>query len=151
MKRILRDTCIFSALMILSVFTVSIIWTGMTDEIKLVLQLFGLSFIIAVVNFFLDEYTNLSIIGSYLVKYVAATCGVMLFGFMVGWFYRSNFWMAFIYVGIVLVLAFFIDAFKTKKDIEFINSRIKDKIRNGKIRTVSVANQSQKIDMKNMK
>jgi hypothetical protein len=58
--------------MILSVFTVSIIWIGVTDEIKLVLQLFGLSFIIAVVNFFLDEYTNLSIIGSYLVKYVAA-------------------------------------------------------------------------------
>ena len=45
-----------------------------------------------------------------------------------GWFYRSNFWMAFIYVGIVLVLAFFIDAFKTRKDIEFINSRIKDKM-----------------------
>ena len=101
---------------------------AMTDEIKLVLQLFGLSFIIAVVNFFLDEYTTLSIIGSYLVKYVAATCVVMLFGFMVGWFYRSNFWMAFIYVGIVLVLAFFIDAFKTKKDIEFINARIKDKM-----------------------
>ncbi len=128
MKRILRDTCILSALMILSVFTVSIIWIGVTDEIKLVLQLFGLSFIIAVVNFFLDEYTNLSIMGSYLVKYVAATCVVMLFGFMVGWFYRSNFWMVFIYVGIVLVLAFFIDAFKTRKDIEFINSRIKDKM-----------------------
>ena len=58
MKRILRDTCIFSALMILCVFTVSIIWMGMTDEIKLVLQLFGLSFIIAVANFFLDEYTT---------------------------------------------------------------------------------------------
>ena len=41
MKRILRDTCILSALMILSVFTVSIIWMGVTDEIKLVLQLFG--------------------------------------------------------------------------------------------------------------
>ncbi|MBO4900680.1 MAG: hypothetical protein J5509_10375 [Lachnospiraceae bacterium] len=127
MKRILRDTCILSALMILSVFTVSIIWMGVTDEIKLVLQLFGLSFIIAVANFFLDEYTTLSIIGSYMVKYVVATCVVMLFGFIVGWFYKSNFWMAFIYVGIVLVLAYFIDAFKTRKDIEFINSQIDNK------------------------
>ena len=32
------------------------------------------------------------------------------------------------HVGIVLVHAFFIDAFKTKKDIEFINARIKDKM-----------------------
>ena len=127
MKRIFRDTCILFALAVLSVFVISIIWVGMTDEIKLVLQLFILSFVIAFANYFLDEYTALPILGSYVVKYIVATAVVMLFGFIVGWFYRSNFWMAFIYVGIVLVLAYFIDAFKTKRDIDYINSRIKSK------------------------
>ena len=127
MKRIFRDTCILFALAVLSVFAISIIWVGMTDEIKLVLQLFILSFVIAFANYFLDEYATLSMLGSYVVKYIVATAVVMLFGFIVGWFYRSNFWMAFIYVGIVLVLAYFIDAFKTKRDIDFINSRIKNK------------------------
>ncbi len=127
MKRIFRDTCILFALAVLSVFVISIIWVGMTDEIKLVLQLFILSFVIAFANYFLDEYATLSMLGSYVVKYIVATSVVMLFGFIVGWFYRSNFWMAFIYVGIVLVLAYFIDAFKTKRDIDFINSRIKNK------------------------
>ncbi len=127
MKRIFRDTCILFALAVLSVFAMSIIWVGMTDEIKLVLQLFILSFVIAFANYFLDEYTSLPLIGSYLVKYIVATAVVMLFGFIVGWFYRSNFWMAFIYVGIVLVLAYFIDAFKTRRDIDYINSRIKSK------------------------
>jgi len=127
MKRIFRDTCILFALAVLSVFVISIIWVGMTDEIKLVLQLFILSFVIAFANYFLDEYATLSMLGSYVVKYIVATAVVMLFGFIVGWFYRSNFWMAFIYVGIVLVLAYFIDAFKTKRDINFINSRIKNK------------------------
>ena len=127
MKRIFRDTCILFALAVLSVFVISIIWVGMTDEIKLVLQLFILSFVIAFANYFLDEYATLSMFGSYVVKYIVATAVVMLFGFIVGWFYRSNFWMAFIYVGIVLVLAYFIDAFKTKRDIDFINSRIKNK------------------------
>lgn len=127
MKRIFRDTCILFALAVLSVFVISIIWVGMTDEIKLVLQLFILSFVIAFANYFLDEYATLSMLGSYVVKYIVATAAVMLFGFIVGWFYRSNFWMAFIYVGIVLVLAYFIDAFKTKRDIDFINSRIKNK------------------------
>ena len=127
MKRIIRDTCILFALAVLSVFVISIIWVGMTDEIKLVLQLFILSFVIAFANYFLDEYATLSMLGSYVVKYIVATAVVMLFGFIVGWFYRSNFWMAFIYVGIVLVLAYFIDAFKTKRDIDFINSRIKNK------------------------
>ena len=129
MKRIIRDTCVLSALMIFCVFVISIVWVGLTDEIKLVLQLFGLSFMIATANYFLDEYTTLSIIGSYVVKYAVATCVVMLFGFIVGWFYKSNFWMAFIYVGIVLILAYFIDEIKTKRDIEFINSRIKNKAR----------------------
>ncbi len=127
MKRIIRDTCILFALAVLSVFVISIIWVGMTDEIKLVLQLFILSFVIAFANYFLDEYTALPILGSYVVKYIVATAVVMLFGFIAGWFYRSNFWMAFIYVGIVLVLAYFIDAFKTRRDIDYINSRIKSK------------------------
>lgn len=129
MKRILRDTCILAALMILCVFTVSIIWVGLTDEISLVLSLFGLSFIISLANYFMDEYVTLPILTGYVVKYILATGIVMLFGFIAGWFYKSNFWMAFIYVGIVLVLAYFVDAVKTKQDIDYINSRI-DRIRN---------------------
>lgn len=130
MKRILRDTCILAALMILCVFTVSIIWVGLTDEISLVLSLFGLSFIISIANYFMDEYVTLPILAGYVVKYILATGIVMLFGFIAGWFYKSNFWMAFIYVGIVLVLAYLVDAIKTKQDIDYINSRI-DRIRNG--------------------
>ena len=129
MKRILRDTCILAALMILCVFTVSIIWVGLTDEINLVLSLFGLSFIISLANYFMDEYVTLPILAGYVVKYILATGIVMLFGFIAGWFYKSNFWMAFIYVGIVLVLAYLVDAIKTKQDIDYINSRI-DRIRN---------------------
>ena len=97
MKRILRDTCILAALMILCVFTVSIIWVGLTDEISLVLSLFGLSFIISLANYFMDEYVTLPILTGYVVKYILATGIVMLFGFIAGWFYKSNFWMAFIY------------------------------------------------------
>ena len=127
MKRILRDTCILSALTVLAVFAVSIIWMGVTDEIKLVLELFGLSFIISVVNYILDEITSLPVIGSYIVKYFVVTGIVMLFGFIAGWFFKSNFWMAFIYVGIVFVFAYLLDTVKIKRDIEFINSKIKER------------------------
>lgn len=127
MKKILRDTCILSALTVLAVFTVSIIWIGVTAEIKLVLELFALSFIISVVNFLLDEITSLPIWGSYILKYVVVTAIVMLFGFIAGWFFASNFWMAFIYVGIVFIAAYLLDAIKIKKDIDFINSRIKER------------------------
>ena len=126
-RKILKDTCILAALMILAVFACSIIWSGLTAEITLVLALFVLALLITVVNFLMDEFLSLSIIVSYIVKYFVFSAMVMLFGFIVGWFFPSNFWMAFIYVGIVLVLAYFVDAIRTKKDIDFINSKIKSK------------------------
>ena len=125
MKKILKDTCMLASLMILAVFAFSILWSGITDEIRLVLMLFGLAFIISVVNYLIDEYVTLSILMSYIVKYFVITGLVMIFGFIVGWFYPSNFWMAFIYVGIVLVLAYFLDSIRVKKDIEYINDHIR--------------------------
>lgn len=127
MKKILRDTCILSALMIFSVFTISILWSGVTAEIILVLELFGLSLLIALVNTLCDEFLSLSIMGSYLLKYFVVTGIVMLYGFIVGWFFRSNFWMAAIYVAVVFVLAYLLDSFRTKKDLKYINEQIKAK------------------------
>lgn len=127
MKKILRDTCILAALMILCVFLISIIWSGLTSEIMLVIKLFGLALILSSINFFIDEMSTLSILSSYIVKYFAVTAIVMLYGFIVGWFFTSNFWMAFIYVGVVAVLGYFLDSFKTKKDVEFINKKIESR------------------------
>lgn len=124
-RKILKDTCILAALMILAVFTLSIIWSGITAEISLVLALFGLALIITVVNFLFDEYLSLTIVVSYIIKYFVFSGIVMLFGFIAGWFFPSNFWMAFIYVGVVLVLAFVIDAFTVKRDISYINEHIR--------------------------
>ena len=124
-KKILQNTCILAALMILAVFTCSVICSGVTAEIRLVLLLFGLALIISVVNSLVDEFLTLSIIASYIIKYIVITGIVMLFGFIVGWFFPNNFWMAFIYVGIVFVLSFAIDAFKVQRDITYINEHIK--------------------------
>lgn len=126
-RKILKDTCILAALMILAVFTCSIIWSGLTAEITLVLSLFLLALIITVVNFLFDEFLSLSILVSYILKYFVFTGIVMLFGFIAGWFFPSNFWMAFIYVGIVLALAFAIDAFRVNRDIGYINEHIRNK------------------------
>ena len=54
--------------MILAVFTCSIIWSGITAEIGLVLLLFGLALIITVINFLFDEFLNLSIVASYIIE-----------------------------------------------------------------------------------
>lgn len=125
MKKILRDTCVLSALMILCVFGISVLWSGITAEIRLVFQLFGLSLLICVANRLFDEFTDVSMICSYIIKYFGACALVMLYGFIAGWFYRSNFWMVFIYVAAVLALACCLDLFRTQRDIAYINARIR--------------------------
>lgn len=128
-RKILKDTCILASLMILAVFTISIIWSGMTAEITLVLALFGLALIITTVNFIYDEFLSHSIVVSYIIKFFIFSAIVMLFGFIVGWFFPSNFWMAFIYVGVVMALAYVIDAFTVRRDVDYINEHIKERNR----------------------
>lgn len=72
-----------------------------------------------------DKPLTVTIVVSYIIKYFVFSGIVMLFGFIVGWFFPSNFWMAFIYVGVVLALAFAIDAFTVRRDIGYINEHIK--------------------------
>lgn len=127
MRTILRDTCVFAALMILTVFSFSIIWSGVTAEILLVLELFGLALFISVINYVFDEITTMSIIGGYVVKFFLISLIVMLFGLLIGWFFLSNFWMAFIYVGTIMVLKFALDTVQTERDIDEINSMVKQK------------------------
>lgn len=124
MRKILKDTCILAALMIITVFGISIRWAGVTDEIKLVILLFGLAFTISVMNYYIDEYSTLSIWMNYIVKFCVISVTVMLFGFIAGWFDSSNFWMSFIYVGTVMILGYFIDGIRIKRDIEYINFQI---------------------------
>lgn len=125
MRKILKDTCIFAALMILIIFTFSIATAGMTAEIKLVLEIFGLAFALSVFNYFFDEKTSFPMLASYLIKYVAVSIFVIAFGFIVGWFFPSNYWMAFIYVGVITVIVYALDSVKTEKDVEEINEMVR--------------------------
>lgn len=125
MRRILRDTCIFAALMILTVFLFSIPGVGLTEEIKLVFQLFGLALVLSVVNYVFDEITQLPILVGYVIKYFVIVGIVIVFGFIVGWFFPSNFWMAFIYVGVIAAIVYALDSVKTEQDIEEINELVK--------------------------
>ena len=125
MRKILKDTCIFAALMILVIFTFSITGVGLTDEIKLVFEIFGLAFVLSVFNYLFDEKTSFAMIVSYLIKYAVVSVVVIAFGFIVGWFYPSNYWMAFIYVGVITAIVYALDSVKTEKDIDDINEMVK--------------------------
>lgn len=124
MKKILRDTCILAALIILTVFAFSTVTVGVTPEILLVFQIFGLALALSVLNWLFDEKTSYPMLISYLIKYFAVCIIVIAFGFIVGWFFASNFWMAFIYVGVITVVVYALDSVKTENDVDEINELV---------------------------
>jgi len=125
MRKILKDTFILAALMILIIFSFSVAGVGLTDEILLVYEIFGLALALSVFNYFFDEKTSFSMIAGYLIKFAAVSIMVIAFGFIVGWFFPSNFWMAFIYVGVITAIVYALDSVKIEQDVEDINEMVK--------------------------
>ena len=65
-----------------------------------------------------------------MLEYVFISVFVFLYGYFVGWFMKSNCWMAFVYVAIVYVPAYFLDMAFIKRDINDINAQLERRRKN---------------------
>ena len=123
-KGILRRTLILAAIMILTVFTVSAFWVGLQSEILLVLQLTFLSLILTCLQQLLRRSLGENFLLSLFLEYLSASLLVLLYGHDVGWFLKTNWWMAFLYVAMVYIPIYFLDLAIVRKDVKDINAQL---------------------------
>lgn len=121
-KYILQKTLILAAIMIIVVFTISILFSGLTPEILLVLELSGLALLIVLTQQLATNLLTFAPIVNTVVEYLGVSIIVLLYGFATGWFMSLNWWMVFIYVAVVYIPAYFLNIASVKKDIQFINA-----------------------------
>ncbi|MDE5802792.1 MAG: hypothetical protein K2I22_07765 [Lachnospiraceae bacterium] len=124
LKEILKKTFIFAAIIILVVFFVSFLLIGMTPEIMLVFEIFILSFFVTVIQHLVKQVICTYSVINIMIEYFSVSVFVFLYGYFVEWFFKSNWWMAFVYVAIVYVPAYFLDMVVVKKDIDYINAQL---------------------------
>lgn len=124
LKEIVKKTFIFSAIIILVVFSFSLLLVGMKPEILLVFEIFILSFFVTVIQYCLKQVICTYFFVNIMIEYVSVSVFVFLYGYFVEWFFRSNWWMAFVYVAIVYVPAYFLDMAVVKRDINYINTQL---------------------------
>ena len=124
LKEILKKTFLFAAIIILVVFLLSFFSIGMTPEILLVFEIFILSFFVTVIQHFVKKVICTYFFINILVEYVSISAFVFLYGYFVEWFFKSNWWMAFVYVAIVYVPVYFLDMAVVKRDIDYINAQL---------------------------
>ena len=124
LKEIVKKTFIFAAIIILVVFSFSLLLVGMKPEILLVFGIFILSFFVTVIQYCLKQVICTYFFVNIMIEYVSVSVFVFLYGYFVEWFFRSNWWMAFVYVAIVYVPAYFLDMAVVKRDINYINTQL---------------------------
>ncbi|MDE5909930.1 MAG: hypothetical protein K2H52_14485 [Lachnospiraceae bacterium] len=124
LKEILKKTFIFTAIIILVVFSFSLLLGGMKSEIMLVFEIFILSFFVTVIQHFVKQVICTYFFINIMIEYFSVSIFVFLYGYFVEWFFRSNWWMAFVYVAIVYVPAYFLDMAVVKRDINYINAQL---------------------------
>ena len=130
MKNILKQTLILASIMIFVVFFVSYLMIGITQEIALVFELFLLSFLIVLIQQLIKRaYFNQCFL-NIVMEYLTISISVLLYGYFVDWFVKSNWWMVFLYVAIVYIPAYFLDMGIVIKDVKYINSHLRKRWKN---------------------
>lgn len=130
MKNILKQTLILASIMIFVVFFVSYLMIGITQEIALVFELFLLSFLIVLIQQLIKRaYFNQCFL-NIVMEYLTISISVLLYGYFVDWFVKSNWWMVFLYVAIVYIPAYFLDIGIVRKDVKYINSQLRKRWKN---------------------
>ena len=124
LKEILKKTFIFAAIIILVVFFFSFLSIGMKPEIMLVFEVFILSFFVTVIQHLVKQVMCTYFWVNILIEYFSVSVFVLLYGYFVEWFFKSNWWMAFVYVAIVYVPVYFLDMAVVKRDIDYINAQL---------------------------
>ena len=130
LKEILKKTFIFAAIIILVVFSRSLLLIGMKPEIMLVFELFVLSFFITVIQYFVKQVISNYFLINIMIEYASVSGFVFLYGYFVEWFCKSNWWMAFVYVATVYIPAYFLDMAVVKRDINYINAQLERRRKN---------------------
>lgn len=124
LKDMIKRTLILAAIIILAVFSVSLLSVGMTPEIALVFEIFLLSFFVTVIQQMAKQIICSHLILNIIIEYLAVSIFVFLYGYFVQWFSRSNWWMAFVYVALVYVPAYFLDMAIVNRDIAYVNAQL---------------------------
>jgi len=60
-------------------------------------------------------------------KYILVESMVLVIGIFNGWFFETNWWMSFIYVTPVFILAYLLGIIQMRRDVQAINLKLAEK------------------------
>lgn len=130
-KNLIKKSLIVAALITIAVYTISAILNGDWNDTYFIWKLFILSGLICVLQLFLNRFKSEYYLLEVLVEYFAVIMMVGAAGLLYGWFRLQDLWQVFVYVTPVYVVSYLLDLSRTRKELDFINERIKKRSKEG--------------------
>jgi hypothetical protein len=130
-KNFIKKSLIIAALITLSVYTISAIWSGHWDDTYFIWELFILSGLICIVQLLLNRFKSDYYLLEILVEYFVVILIVGAAGLVYGWFRLQYLWQVFAYVTPVYVVGYLLDLARTRRELDFINDKIKKRSKGG--------------------
>lgn len=96
-------------------------------EMKLNFLILLLAFLGMGIHYFTVYFFYDSFLKEILCKYVLVEISVLVIGGLSGWFIKSNWWMSFVYVTPVFLLAYLFGIVQMKREVESINQKLAEK------------------------
>ena len=127
MKKYIKKSLILSAIIWIVVTLISFLCFAYREEMKLNFLIVLIAFLGMGIHYVTVYLFYESFLKEIICKYVLVEIMVLVIGIISGWFVRSNWWMSFVYVTPVFLLAYLLGIMQMKKDIESINQKLAEK------------------------
>lgn len=116
-----------TAIILLIVTAVSFVCFDYKEEMKLVLLVVWIAFLSMGIHHVAAYVFYDSFLKEIICEYLLVEILVLITGILCGWFVKSNWWMSFVYVTPVFIIAYFTGILRIKKDITSINQVLDEK------------------------
>lgn len=127
MKKYIQKSFMLAAIIFLIMTLVSSFCFEYRAEMKLNFLILLLAFLGMGIHYFTVYFFYDSFLKEILCKYVLVEISVLVIGGLSGWFIKSNWWMSFVYVTPVFLLAYLFGIVQMKRDVESINQKLAEK------------------------
>lgn len=127
MKKYIQKSLMLSAIIWIIVTLVSFFGFEYREEMKLNFLIVMLSFLSMGIHYFTLYIFCDSFLKELICKYVLIEAMVLTVGVFSGWFIKENWWMSFVYVTFVFVLAYLLGIAQLKRDVQAINQKLTER------------------------
>ncbi|MBP7176229.1 MAG: DUF3021 family protein [Thermoclostridium sp.] len=127
MKELMKKSMTLTAMIILTIYTVSSIRFGDWADTLFFWELLLMSIVVFLVLFVLHFLQTSYYLLDLLLEYVTVSIVVAVTGLLLGWFQLPFLWHVLVYVTPIYVVGCLLDLNKTRRDVDFINQKIQER------------------------